>query len=333
MAKYSRSLLLLLAAALAALPATARAAKKKAPVTKIQPSKKGAAPSLDTSVTTALPAVPAATPRPRMEELEQILARSETDGLPLAARGAIVIDALTGAVLYEKNADEPQFPASTTKIMTALLVIEAGDLDREVECTLEDSRVGESSLSLKPGQRYTRRQMLYGLMLKSANDVAHALGRDNAGSAAAFCEKMTRRAAELGATTTNFTNANGLHHRLHYCSPRDLAQITRAAMQQPLFRQIVTTRSFDWPSPDGVPRVLTNHNRMLQRYPGCTGVKTGYTNPAQQCLVSAALQNGREVIAVVLHTDKPGIWDDSTLLLSYGLRRPPITTLSATERK
>jgi len=109
--------------------------------------------------------------------------------LPLFAAGAIVIDAFTGQTLYEKNSDQPQFPASTTKIMTALLVIEAGDLDRPVTVTLEDSRVGESSLDLKEGQTYTRRQMLYGLMLKSANDVAHALGRDNAGSIEEFANQ------------------------------------------------------------------------------------------------------------------------------------------------
>jgi D-alanyl-D-alanine carboxypeptidase (penicillin-binding protein 5/6) len=327
MDKFSRSFSLILAAALAVPLATTAAPAKKAPVTKIKP-----ADPEDKPTPTKAP-VATATPRPRMEDLEQILTQSETSGLPLAARGAIVIDAHTGASIYEKNADEPQFPASTTKIMTALLIIEAGDLDHEVVCTLEDSKVGESSLNLKPGQRFTRRQMLYGLMLKSANDVAHALGRDNAGTAAAFAEKMTRRAAELGAKTTHFTNANGLHDIVHYCSPRDLAIITRAAMQQPLFRQIVSTQSYNWPNPVGAPFAIANHNRMLQRYPGCTGVKTGYTIPAQQVLVSAALANGREVIAVVMHTDKPGIWDDSTLLLSYGLRHPPVTASNSTAPK
>ena len=320
MAKSSPSLTLLLAAALAVLPATLHGAKKKTAVTKIQPAvhtKRTPAPDAQPPT---VPPLPAATPRPRMEDLDQILAASDTAGLPLAARGAIVIDAHTGASLYEKNADEPQFPASATKILTALLVIEAGDLDREIECNLDDSKVGESSLGLKPGQRFTRRQMLYGLMLKSANDVAHALGRDNAGTMPAFCQKMTRRAAELGTKSAHFTNANGLHDLVHYCSPRDLALIARAAMQQPLFRQIVSTRSYDWIGTDGVARPLSNHNRLLQRFPGCTGVKTGYTNPARHVLVSAALREGREVIAVVMHTDKPGIWDDSTLLLSYGLR-------------
>jgi D-alanyl-D-alanine carboxypeptidase (penicillin-binding protein 5/6) len=238
--------------------------------------------------------------------------------MPLYADGAIVIDALTGQTLYEKNADQAQFPASTTKIMTALLVIEAGDLERPVEITVEDSKVGESSLYIKPGQTFTRRQMLYGLMLKSANDVAYALGRDNAGTMEEFAKKMTLRAQELGATNTSFRNPHGLHHKEHYCTPRDLAIITRAAMQQPLFRKVVSTRDYDWPAETG-PHPLYNHNKLLKQFPGCTGVKTGYTIPAQQVLASAALRGNREVIAVVMHTNKPGIWQDSMLLLSYGL--------------
>jgi D-alanyl-D-alanine carboxypeptidase (penicillin-binding protein 5/6) len=233
-----------------------------------------------------------------------------------------VIDALSGKSIYEKNADEKQYPASTTKIMTALLVIEAGDLDKEVEITPEESKVGESSLNIAPGERFKRRQMLYGLMLKSANDVAYALGRDNAGTMAAFADKMTLRARELGATSTHFMNPHGLHHIEHYTTPRDLALIARAAMNQPLFRQIVATQKESWVTEFAV-RELHNHNRLLTRYPGCTGVKTGYTNPAQQVLVSAALRQSREVIAVVMHTDKPGIWDDSMALLTYGFEHPP----------
>jgi len=243
-----------------------------------------------------------------------------TEELPLAAWGAILLDELTGKVLYERNADAPQYPASTTKIMTALLVIESGDLEREVECTLEDSKVGESSLELKPGQRFTRRQMLYGMMLKSANDVAHALGRDNAGSIEAFAEKMNHRASELGAQNTHFVNPNGLHDPNHYTTPRDLALIARAAMHQPLFRKIVGTREYGW-SVDGVINPLHNHNHLLERFPGCTGVKTGYTYPSQQVLVSSAMRGNIEVLSVVMHTDKPGIWNDSMLLLTYGLDR------------
>jgi D-alanyl-D-alanine carboxypeptidase (penicillin-binding protein 5/6) len=253
------------------------------------------------------------------------MAEMLADGnLELAAKGAIVIDAYTGRPLFEKNPDSTCYPASTTKIMTALLVIEAGNLDHIVEIADEDSRVGESGLSIKPGECYTRRQMLFGLMLKSANDVAHALGRDNAGTMEAFTAKMTLRAQELGAKNTLFRNAHGLHDVEHYTNARDLAAITRAAMQQPFFREIVTTRAFTWQRTDG-PWIVSNHNRLLKEFPGCTGVKTGYTRPAQQVLASAALRDGREVIAVVMHTNKPGIWEDSKLLLNYGLKYAPGT--------
>ena len=297
----------------------AASSKKKSPITKISPP-------------TTIPNTPAPTPRPNMADLPKILADAPTLGLPLAARGAILIDSHSAATLYEKNPDIPQFPASTTKILTALLIIEAGHLDQEIECTLEDSKVGESSLELKPGQRFTRLQMLYGLLLKSANDVAHALARDNAGSILAFSEKMNTRAAELGALHSHFTNPNGLHHPDHFSSPRDLALIARFAMTQPLFRKIVQTTSFLWTPPDRPAFSISNHNRLLQRFPSCTGIKTGYTIPAQQVLVSSAKQDGREVIAVIMHSDKPGIWDDSTLLLSYGLlpQNPPPSTAPPT---
>jgi D-alanyl-D-alanine carboxypeptidase (penicillin-binding protein 5/6) len=252
--------------------------------------------------------------------------------LPLTALGAIVIDGMTGQSLYEKNPDTPLYPASTTKIMTALLVIESGDLDREVIVTEEDSKVGESSLEIKPGDHYTRRQMLYGLMLKSANDVAHALGRDNAGTADAFALKMTRRAQELGAMNTSFRNPHGLHHVEHFTTPRDLALITRYAMNQPFFRSLVSTTKYSWvryvpPELQSVtpPEIwqLTNHNRLLSRFEGCTGVKTGYTYPAQHTLVSAAMRSPREVIAVVMKDGRLQTWEDSILLLTHGLDHPP----------
>lgn len=313
MAKSSHKFAALLLAVLIGVSGGADAATRK---------KKSAAPKRTSPPAAKVaPAVKTA-PAPKTPQDYHMLADGE---LPLAARGAIVIDAFTGQSLYEKNADEAQYPASTTKILTALLVIEAGDLEHEVEVTLEDSKVGESGLEIKPGERYTRREMLYGLMLKSANDVAHALGRDNAGSIEAFAEKMTRRASELGATGSHFMNPHGLHDPLHYTTPRDLATIARAAMQQPLFREIVSTQRHPWVAPSGM-RELFNHNRLLTRFPGCTGVKTGYTYPAQQVLVSAALRDSREVIAVVMHTDKPGIWEDSMQLLTYGFEHPPSQT-------
>jgi serine-type D-Ala-D-Ala carboxypeptidase (penicillin-binding protein 5/6) len=239
--------------------------------------------------------------------------------LPLAAQSAAVVDSYSGEFLYTKNPDAREYPASSTKILTALIVIEAGNLDQVVTVAPEDTKVEPSSLNLKPGQQFTRRQLLFGMLLKSANDVAMCLARDNAGSVPAFAEKMNLRAAELGATSSHFVNPHGLHDPNHYTTAHDLVLIARAAMQQPLFRQIVSTIYYTWRTPNGEVDQLRNHNRLLRHFAGCNGLKTGYTRAAQQVLVSSALRGGHEVIAVVLHTDKPGIWVDSKTLLTYGL--------------
>jgi len=240
--------------------------------------------------------------------------------LPLAARSAILLDEKTGVVLYEKNPDDMQYPASATKILTALLVIEKGDLDTNVTIQPEDTKVEPSALEFKPGQQYTRRHLLFALLLKSANDVALALARDNAGSVAAFAEKMNRRAEELGAKASHFTNPHGLHDPHHFTTARDLGTIARFAMQQPLFREIVATpeigmaRGDDWVQ-------LKNHNKLLWMLPGCIGVKTGYTRPAQQVLVSCAIRSGCEALSVIMHSDRPGIWNDSKTLLEHGFEK------------
>ena len=251
------------------------------------------------------------------------------------AESAAVIDSYTGEFLFLKNENAIQYPASSTKILTALLVIEAGNLDQPVTVDLSDTKVEPTKLDLRPGEQYTRRQLIYGLLLKSANDVAMALARDNAGSIEAFAEKMDRRAAELGATNSHFANPNGLHDPSHYTTAHDLALIARAAMQQPFFRQVVGTIYYTWKSPKGVVYQLRNHNRLLRHFAGCNGLKTGYTRAAQQVLVSSALREGHEVISVVLHTNKPGIWDDSKALLTYGLIKvgcAPSTFANSSER-
>jgi serine-type D-Ala-D-Ala carboxypeptidase (penicillin-binding protein 5/6) len=255
--------------------------------------------------------------------------------LVLAAKSAALLDAYSGEFLFLKNENDRQYPASSTKILTALLVIEAGDLDRMVTINVEDTKVEPSSLDLKPGEQYTRRQLLYGLLLKSANDVAMALARDNAGSAEAFAEKMNERAAELGAVSSHFVNPHGLHDPDHYTTAHDLALIARAAMEQPLFRQIVSTVYYSWRAPNGPISQLRNHNRLLRHFAGCNGLKTGYTRAAQQVLVSSALRESREVISVVLHTDKPGIWVDSKALLTFGLLKlgcSPESVVDTTDR-
>lgn len=240
--------------------------------------------------------------------------------LPLAARSALCLDMKTGNVLYEKEADMMEYPASATKILTALLVIEAGDLDHAVEIQIEDTKVEPSALEFKPGEIYVRRDLLYALLLKSANDVALALARDNAGSVEAFAERMNKRAHELGADSSHFVNPHGLHDPHHFTTARDLAIIARTAMQNATFREIVGT--LEKRMMRGEEEVLLrNHNKLLGKLPGCTGIKTGFTRQAQQVLVSGAMREGREVISVVLHTNHPGIWEDSKLLLADGLEK------------
>jgi D-alanyl-D-alanine carboxypeptidase (penicillin-binding protein 5/6) len=240
--------------------------------------------------------------------------------LPLFARSAVALDGQTGDVLYEKNADAMEFPASSTKILTALVIIESGDLEKIVTIEERETKVEPSSLETKTGEQFSRRNLLYALMLKSANDVAEALARDNAGSVAAFAEKMNARALAAGAESSHFANPHGLHDPHHYTTARDLAKITRAAMQNPLFREIVSTRGA-WLRKSDEWIFLRNKNRLLTRLPECIGVKTGYTRAAQQVLVSAAAKDGKETISVVLHTNRPGIWDDSLLLLKHGLAK------------
>ena len=286
-------------------------------------------------VLTTMPLGTAAKERPKPSarpSIESLLGQEEPK---VVAESAAAVDSFTGEFLFVKNENAAQYPASSTKILTALLVIEAGDLDKLVTVDLSDTKVEPSNLELKPGELYTRRQLLYGLMLKSANDVAMALARDNAGSVEAFAEKMNRRSVELGATNSHFLNPNGLHNPDHYTTAHDLALIARAAMEQPFFRQIVSTIYYTWKSPSGPIYQLRNHNRLLRHFAGCNGLKTGYTRAAQQVLVSSALRDEHEVISVVLHTDKPGIWDDSKLLLSYGLIKvgcPPEAIVNSSEK-
>ncbi len=242
----------------------------------------------------------------------------------IEAEGVCVIDALTGEPIFQKNANERLYPASITKILTALIVIETGGLEAHMTIEEPETKAEPSKLYIKTGETYERKQMLFGLLLKSANDVAEALARDNAGSVAAFGERMTARARELGATGSHFVNPNGLPNEAHYTTAHDMAVIARAAMMQPLFREIVSTKTYEWVSATGEKKMLTNGNRLLGRFEGCTGLKTGWTNASKHTLVSAALRDHREVIAVVLKaSSRSTLWKQSARLLEYGLGHLP----------
>lgn len=243
-----------------------------------------------------------------------------TEKLPeLQAKAAILVDEGSGRILYAKNAHLRLPPASLTKIMTALVVIENGHLNKEVCVSKCAAETGESSIWLEEGEVLSRMDLLYALMLVSANDAAVALAESVAGTEKAFINRMNSRAGELHLRDTHFVNPHGLQDQSHYTSAFDLAMITREGMQHPFFRKVIATREKNIPWP-GHPwqRVLSNKNRLLYRYEGAIGVKTGYTREAGNCLVGAAQRGNLRLISVVLNS--PQVYDDTEKLLNYGFQ-------------
>lgn len=242
--------------------------------------------------------------------------------LDLSARSAILLDSTTGRVLYEKNPDEKSLIASTTKIMTGLLICEQCSLDSRVQIRPEATNIEGSSMYLQAGEILSVQDLLYGLMLRSGNDAAAALAIFCDGSTEAFAARMNEKAQLLGLDHTHFANPHGLDSDGNYSTARDLAKLAASAMENAAFRRIVSTRSATVGN-----RQLVNHNKLLWRYDGAVGVKTGYTKAAGRILVSAAERNGRRLIAVTLNA--PNDWTDHQKLLDYGFsgfRSTPVLT-------
>lgn len=208
----------------------------------------------------------------------------------------IAIEQTGGSVFYEKNADKKLPMASTTKIMTALIIAEDCDLSEVI--TVPDSAVGVegSSIYLKKDEQISVKDLLYGLMLRSGNDASVALAIHHSGDVESFVKKMNDRAKELGANDTHFCNPNGLPSEGHYTTARNLAEIARFAMSNEVFSEVVSCKNYT-----GDFRSFTNKNKLLTRLDGANGVKTGYTEKAGRCLVSSAQRNGLGVICVVLN--------------------------------
>ena len=214
----------------------------------------------------------------------------------IEAGAAIVVDAESGRILYEKNAYSRKAMASTTKIMTAIIALENGRLDDVVTVSKRAASIRGSTINLREGQKMTLREMLYGLMLNSGNDAAIAIAEHVGGSVEGFIDMMNRKAAQVGARDTHFMSPHGLDADGHYSTAYDLAVITRYALQNPLFSEIVGTRTVSIQTGD-----LRNTNEMLSIYPGADGVKTGYTGKAGRCLVTSATRDGWRIISVVLN--------------------------------
>ncbi|XHR30108.1 MAG: D-alanyl-D-alanine carboxypeptidase family protein [Chthoniobacteraceae bacterium] len=247
----------------------------------------------------------------------------EPGGTPRTRAASVVVaDAVSGAVLYEKNSNEARQPASTQKLLTALLVVEAGNLDKPVLIHEIDTFAEPVKLGVRPGEIYTRRELLRVLLVHSVNDVARALARDNAGSIEAFADKMNAKARQLGMLHSNFVNPNGLPAPGQYSTARDMARLALAAYRSATIRLIVGTKDLAFQFNSGRVETFSNTNKMLRTLPYCTGMKTGYTQIAGHCLISSGSQNGREVITVVLgDKDRDCLWRDSSALLSWGLSK------------
>ena len=254
------------------------------------------------------------------------LVLSPDDALPrVTARSAVVMEAKTGRVLYERNMDNRQFPASTTKIMTLIIALEKGNLDDVVKVGPHAAGTEGSTLWLEEGDEITLRELLYGMMLHSGNDATVAVAEHIAGSVDAFARLMTDKAHEIGAKDTNFVNANGLPDDAHYTTAHDLALIASYGYTLPEFEKIVSTKEITFPWVKDDTHRLRNENHMLWLYEGGNGVKTGYTDAAGRCLVSAAKRDGIQLVAVVL--DSNWMWNDSILLLDYGFSKIDRTTV------
>lgn len=242
------------------------------------------------------------------------------------SEGAILLDASTGAVLYGKNAETRYYPASITKLMTALLVAEKTNPSDTVvfsKSATTNLESGAVTLGLVEGDRLTVEQSLYGLMLKSANEVANGLAEHVSGSVGGFAALMNARARELGCTNTNFVNPNGLNNSGHYTTPHDMALIARAAFNNEKVRKVVSTSTYQIPATKNAgKRTVTMGHKMIQAsdsryYPGVIGGKTGYTSLAGNTLVTCAEKNGVRLIAVIMKS-KSTHYADTRALFDYG---------------
>lgn len=242
----------------------------------------------------------------------------KADALSVSAKSAVVINGDNGEIIFSKNADQKMPMASTTKIMTGLLLCEYGNFQREITVTAEMLRVEGSSMGLLAGDKVTLHDLLYGLMLASGNDAANVIAFVVGGSLDGFVDKMNKKAKELGLKNTSFETPSGLDGENHYTTAYELAYLTRYALQNQHFAKAVSCQSatLNYGNPP-YRRTLTNHNKLLKMYDGAVGVKTGFTKKSGRCLVSAARKDGKYVIAVTLNA--PSDWQDHKLMLDYAL--------------
>ena len=238
----------------------------------------------------------------------------------VSAAHAILYEPATDTILFEKDKDVSAPMASTTKIMTAYVALKYGNLGDVVTISQDACGIEGSSIYMEPGEQLSLEQLLYALLLQSANDAAAAIALHVGGTVEHFVEMMNEEAGQLGLLNTHFENPHGLDSPGHFTTAYDLAKLTAIALENDIFSKIVKTTRHSIPKGnDGDVRVLINHNKLLRMYDGAVGVKTGFTKKSGRCLVGAAEQNGLTLITVTL--DAPSDWNDHTRLFDYGFSK------------
>ncbi len=245
-----------------------------------------------------------------------------------SAKAMCVMEASSQRVLAQKNSSAQLPMASTTKIMTAITAIESGvDLNKVFEISPRAVGVSGTSLYLRAGEKFTLRDLLYGLMLISGNDASVAIGEYVGGSVEKFIEMMNKKAQAIGATNSHFDNTHGLDSKNHYTTAYDLALITSYAMQNPTFKEIVSTKNIKITNSDGKNRYLKNKNKLLSSLEGCNGVKTGFTDDAGRCLVTSCERDGMDVVCVVLNCGP--MFEESAALLDKAFKEYHLVDLTS----
>ncbi len=257
-------------------------------------------------------------PNTEKEIIESATTPTEEIKIPNTnSRACVIIDRNTNSVLYGKNENQKRKMASTTKIMTATIIIENCNLNETVEISKKAAGTGGSRLGLKAGDKITIRDLLYGLMMRSGNDSAVALAEYAGGSIEGFAEKMNQKASDLGLNNTHFETPHGLDSDEHYTTAYELALLSNYALNNKIFAQIVGTKEYTI-TINGYPKQLSNTNELLGNLDGVYGIKTGFTNGANRCLVTACKRNNMDIICVVLGADTKNFrTQDSVKLINY----------------
>jgi D-alanyl-D-alanine carboxypeptidase (penicillin-binding protein 5/6) len=248
------------------------------------------------------------------------------EGIQTNAQTAALIDVTSGVILYSKMGDKQMRIASLTKVMTAIVAIEQGDLSDSVTISKRAAGKEGSSVYLKLGEQMSLQHLLYGLMLRSGNDAATAIAEHVGGTEEGFAYLMNEKAQVLGMEHSHFMNPHGLDIKDHYSTANDMARLTAYALRNPIFQEIVQTKLKKVPNPnESWDYLWSNKNKMLSLYPGADGVKTGYTKLALRCLISSATRDGQQLAVVTLNDSDD--WADHSRLLDYGFKHFPLSHL------